>query len=166
MPRLHGLGEFLLRRARPGPDDPKPAAPAGMPAVCAMRISPSGNYGRPSDGMALRGPGLHPARAQSRRLRVRSRPRDWISYTWVMAGTGTRLTVLEHYCMLEPTSTRARQLPLRPRVGLVAESDGMMTISRPTEMLMQFGQLNRHESRLLSRGCLRLRHRHHCSAGQ
>src|SRR5271155_5458050 len=132
-------GYFLYGGPGPATDDPNPPHPADARRMRDQYFA-SGTYGRLRMGMALRGPCFTSA---ERNAEDYAFARDLglpISIHVGMAGTGDAVTVLEHYGLLGADVNYVHGNMLTDReFDLIAETQGTVTITPSTDMLMQFG---------------------------
>ena len=125
----------------PGPDtgDPNPPHPADARRMRDQYFA-SGPYGRLRMGMALRGPCFTSA---ERNAEDYAFARDLglpISVHVGMAGTADAITTLQRYRLLGADVNYVHGNMLTDReFDLIAETQGTVTITPSTDMLMQFG---------------------------
>src|SRR6202789_876113 len=132
-------GYFLYGGPGPASDDPNPPHPADARRLRDEYFA-SGSYGRLRMGMALRGPSFTSA---ERNAEDYAFARDLglpISVHVGMAGTADAVTTLQRYGLLGADVNYVHGNMLTDReFDLIAESQGTVTITPSTDMLMQFG---------------------------
>ena len=132
-------GYFLYGGPGPATDDPNPPHPADARRMRDQYFA-SGTCGRLRMGMALRGPCFTSA---ERNADDYAFARDLglpISVHVGMAGTANAVTTLQRYSLLEADVNYVHGNMLTDReLNLVAETQGTVTITPSTDMLMQFG---------------------------
>ena len=132
-------GCFLYGGPGPATDDPNPPHPADARRMRDQYFA-SGTYGRLRMGMALRGPCFTSA---ERNAEDYAFARDLglpISVHVGMAGTADAVTTLQRYSLLGADVNYVHGNMLTDReFDLIAETQGTMTITPSTDMLMQFG---------------------------
>ena len=132
-------GYFLYGGPGPATDDPNPPHPADARRMRDQYFA-SGTYGRLRMGMALRGPSFTSA---ERNAEDYAFARDLglpISVHVGMAGTADAVTTLQRYSLLGADVNYVHGNMLTDReFDLIAETQGTVTITPSTDMLMQFG---------------------------
>jgi len=132
-------GYFLYGGPGPATDDPNPPHPADARRMRDQYFA-SGTYGRLRMGMALRGPCFTSA---ERNAEDYAFARDLglpISVHVGMAGTADAVTTLQRYRLLGADVNYVHGNMLTDReFDLIAETQGTVTITPSTDMLMQFG---------------------------
>ena len=132
-------GYFLYGGPGPATDDPNPPHPADARRMRDQYFA-SGTYGRLRMGMALRGPCFTSA---ERNAEDYAFARDLglpISVHVGMAGTAGAVTTLQRYGLLGADVNYVHGNMLTDReFDLIAETQGTVTITPSTDMLMQFG---------------------------
>ena len=132
-------GYFLYGGPGPATGDPNPPHPADARRMRDQYFA-SGTYGRLRMGLALRGPCFTSA---ERNAEDYAFARDLglpISVHVGMAGTADAVTTLQRYSLLGADVNYVHGNMLTDReFDLIAESQGTVTITPSTDMLMQFG---------------------------
>src|SRR5580693_1701143 len=132
-------GYFLYGGPGPATGDPNPPHPADARRMRDQYFA-SGTYGRLRMGMALRGPCFTSA---ERNAEDYAFARDLglpISVHVGMAGTADAVTTLQRYRLLGADVNYVHGNMLTDReFDLIAETQGTVTITPSTDMLMQFG---------------------------
>ena len=132
-------GYFLYGGPGPATDDPNPPHPADARRMRDQYFA-SGTYGRLRMGMALRGPCFT---SGERNAEDYAFARDLglpISVHVGMADTADAITTLQRYHLLGADVNYVHANLLTDReFDLIAETQGTVTITPSTDMLMQFG---------------------------
>ena len=132
-------GYFLYGGSGPATGDPNPPHPADARRMRDQYFA-SGTHGRLRMGMALRGPCFTSA---ERNAEDYAFARDLglpISVHVGMAGTANAVTTLQRYRLLGADVNYVHGNMLTDReFDLIAETQGTVTITPSTDMLMQFG---------------------------
>jgi 5-methylthioadenosine/S-adenosylhomocysteine deaminase len=142
---VHGLrdsgirGYFLYGGPGPATSDPNPPHPADAHRMRDEYFS-RGSYGRLRMGMALRGPAFTSAERNADDFAFARDLGLPISIHVGMAGTGAAVAALQRSELLGADVNYVHGNFLTDREwDLIAGSDGTMTITPSTDMLMQFG---------------------------